>query len=133
MENASPSPPHLGVQSVAMPEHKNSHGAIFGGWLMCQMDLAGTIVSRNYQEDAGAEDILTIKVSELVFEKPVYVGDVIECWVQITDLGKTSITTKISVNARRKSDNKLIENVAHGIFKYVNTKDGKPFAIMRKQ
>ena len=33
------------LRAVAMPADTNAHGDIFGGWLLCQMDLAGTIVS----------------------------------------------------------------------------------------
>ncbi len=29
------------VRAIAMPADTNSHGDIFGGWLLCQMDLAG--------------------------------------------------------------------------------------------
>ena len=35
------------VRAIAMPADTNSHGDIFGGWLLCQMDLAGgTIATR---------------------------------------------------------------------------------------
>lgn len=33
------------LRALAMPADTNPHGDIFGGWLLCQMDLAGTIVA----------------------------------------------------------------------------------------
>ncbi len=30
------------LRAIAMPADTNPHGDIFGGWLLCQMDLAGT-------------------------------------------------------------------------------------------
>ena len=29
------------LRAIAMPADTNPHGDIFGGWLLCQMDLAG--------------------------------------------------------------------------------------------
>ena len=39
------------LRAVAMPADTNPHGDIFGGWLLCQMDLAGTIYSRRVYDD----------------------------------------------------------------------------------
>ena len=33
------------LRAIAMPADTNPHGDIFGGWLLCQMDLAGTTVA----------------------------------------------------------------------------------------
>ena len=34
------------IRTIAMPADTNPHGDIFGGWLLCQMDLAGATVAR---------------------------------------------------------------------------------------
>jgi len=121
----------LGIQCIAMQDHRNNHGTIFGGWLMSQLDLAGSIICRTLlQQD---QEIVTVSVSNLVFEKPIYAGDVIQCWVAIEKVGKSSITTKIQTNAVRKGTQIVDQKVAHGKFIYVCVKDGKPDPIMRKQ
>ena len=33
------------IRTIAMPADTNPHGDIFGGWLLCQMDLAGASVA----------------------------------------------------------------------------------------
>lgn len=121
--------PAVMIRQVAMPQDINSHGAIFGGWLMSQMDLAGTAICREFQKNTKIEDILTVKVIDLVFNKPVYIGDIIECWTDVVAIGTTSITIEIVVNARRKEDNSLVREVAKGIFKYVNTIDGSAVSV----
>ena len=123
--------PYLAIRLVAMPADLNSHGAIFGGWLLGIMDSAGVVTSRQYQHDSSKEDILTVSVSDMTFLSPVYVGDLVECWTTVSHLGNTSITIEIAVNAIRKSNQALIENVAKGTFKFVNTKNRKPTPIKK--
>lgn len=123
--------PELGVRIVAMPSDMNSHGAIFGGFILCQLDLCGTVIARKYQNDSGKEDILTVKVTDVLFKKPVYVGDILECWGTVTELGNTSLTIEIQANAIRRSNQSLVENVACGTFKFVNTIKGKPTPIKK--
>ena len=130
MENAYPSPPHLGIQSVAMPAHKNNHGTVFGGYVMGEMDLAGAIIAKNYLEED--QELVTVSVTDLVFEKPLFAGDVFQCWVSIEKIGTTSITTKIQVDAVRKNTKNIEQNVAHGTFVYVCVKNGVPDAVKRK-
>lgn len=123
--------PQLAIRIVAMPADLNSHGAIFGGWLLGIMDSAGVVTSRKYQYDSSKEDILTVSVSDMTFLSPVYVGDVVECWTSVANIGNTSITIDISVNAIRRSDQSLVENVAKGTFKFVNTKNRKPTPLKK--
>jgi len=35
----------LALQTIAMPRDTNANGDIFGGWLLSQMDLAGSITA----------------------------------------------------------------------------------------
>ena len=35
----------LALQTVAMPKDTNANGDIFGGWLLSQMDIAGSIAA----------------------------------------------------------------------------------------
>lgn len=121
----------LGILEIAMPADQNSHGAIFGGWLLGRCDLAGTIVCRRLQEHPGHEDLLTVSVKDFTFNKPVYIGDVIECWVSIMEIGNTSITAFIDVNVRRKEGGVIEKSIASGTFKYVNVYKGKPKEVKK--
>lgn len=122
--------PQLGIQTVAMPTAQNARGTIFGGWMMGQLDLAGAIIARTLL-DVGQE-VVTVKATDIIFKKPVYSGDVIQCWVTVVKIGNTSITTKITVTVIRKDTGIVEHEVATGDFIYVSLKDGKPSPIARK-
>ena len=40
----------LALQTIAMPKDTNANGDIFGGWLLSQMDLAGSITASELAE-----------------------------------------------------------------------------------
>lgn len=80
-----------------VPANRNEGGSIFGGWIMSQVDIAGSIPA--CQRAAGA--IVTRAVDSFEFKKPVYVGDLISCYAEIIKIGKTSLTVKVDVYAQR--------------------------------
>ncbi|MGB7039959.1 MAG: hotdog domain-containing protein, partial [Xanthobacteraceae bacterium] len=62
-----------------MPADTNPHGDIFGGWLVCQMDLAGATVATRR---AGGR-VVTIAITAMVFHRPVCVGDEVSCYASV--------------------------------------------------
>ena len=98
-----------------MPRDTNPNGDIFGGWLMSQMDVAGSLV-------AGARArgrVATVAVTGFAFHLPVHVGDVVGCYGQIERVGRTSITVRVEawVLRRWQADHRL--KVTEGVFTYV--------------
>ena len=55
------------LRAIAMPADTNPHGDIFGGWLLCQMDLAGSTVATRR---AGGR-VVTIAITAMTFHRPV--------------------------------------------------------------
>ena len=76
-----------------MPADTNANGDIFGGWIMTQMDIAGSILAK---EVAGGRTV-TIAVDAMKFLKPVKVGDVVCFYGEILRIGNTSITLHLEV------------------------------------
>lgn len=102
---------NLCIQVIPMPSDTNANGDIFGGWLMSQMDLAGSVeCKRNYQGR-----YVTITVDKILFSKPIKVGDLLSIYCKILKIGNTSIT--IDVISKTLSNKSL--TVTKGIFKYV--------------
>lgn len=64
------------LRAVAMPADTNPHGDIFGGWLLCQMDLAGTIVATRRARGR----VVTVAITGMTFHRPVMVGDEVTCF-----------------------------------------------------
>jgi acyl-CoA thioesterase YciA len=83
---------------MAMPADTNASGDIFGGWLMSQVDIAGSIVARRRAQGR----IATVAVDSFQFRNPVLVGDVISCYAKITRIGKTSLTINVRAFAERQ-------------------------------
>ena len=85
------------TRMAARPTDTNATGDIFGGWIMSQVDIAGSIAA--YRRAKGR--VVTVAVNEFQFHKPVFVGDLISCYAEVTKVGRTSITVNVEVFAER--------------------------------
>ena len=116
---------NLCIQVIAMPCNTNANGDIFGGWLMSQMDLAGSVECK--RKCPGR--YVTITVEKMVFSKPVKVGDLLSIYCKIKTIGNTSITIDIIAKIKKSLTNEIID-VTTGLFKYVHIdSDNKPICI----
>ena len=114
------------VRTLAMPADTNSAGDIFGGWLMSQMDIAGEITAR---QRARAR-VVTVAIDGMEFHQPVYVGDVVSCYTEITRVGKSSLTIHIEAVAMRGISGKRVK-VTDGTFVYVALdENGRPCPVL---
>ncbi len=115
----------LSLSTIAMPADANANGDIFGGWVMAQMDLAGSIPAKK----AVKNRIVTVAVDKMKFLRPVKVGDRVVCYTQISRVGRTSITIQVDVYAERMTEEKEVK-VTEGDFTYVSiNNNGLPQAI----
>ena len=96
------------VRILAMPAYTNPNGNIFGGWIMAQMDVAGSVVAVEY---AGGR-VTTVAVTSMEFHKPVFVGDLVSCFARIQKVGSTSITVKVEVFVQRARDGQFLHHHA---------------------
>jgi acyl-CoA thioesterase YciA len=87
----------LALRISAMPANTNAAGDIFGGWIMGLMDTAAG--STAHVRANGR--VATVAVSNLVFVRPVKVGNMISCYTEIVSVGRTSMTIDVDVWARR--------------------------------
>ena len=112
-----PGGPHL--RTVAMPRDTNASGAIFGGWTVSQMDLAGgTFVA---QRVPGK--FVTVSIDAMRFLRPVSVGDEVSVYCTLQEEGETSIAVKIETWVRDRSGTNP-EKVTEGVFTYVALDEG---------
>jgi acyl-CoA thioesterase YciA len=110
---------HATLRVVPMPADTNAAGNIFGGWLMSQVDIAGSIVAIRRAQGP----VTTVAVNAFRFHKPVYVGDVVSLYADLKAVGTTSITVDIVVYTERglKHAGKAgsVEKVAEATLTYV--------------
>lgn len=88
------------LRIIPMPADTNAHGTIFGGWVMAQVDLAGSVPA--YERAQGP--IVTVAVNSFLFKEPVFVGDLVSFYARVVKVGRTSITVDVEVFAQRGRD-----------------------------
>jgi acyl-CoA thioesterase YciA len=85
------------LRIVPMPADTNAHGTIFGGWVMAQVDIAGSIPA--WERAQGP--VVTVAVNSFVFKEAVFVGDLVSFYARVLKVGRTSITVDVEVFAQR--------------------------------
>ncbi len=115
----------LVIRVVAMPADTNSSGDIFGGWLLSQMDLAAWVSARKHT----SHRLATVAMDNVVFHRPVFVGDCLLCYASVELIGRTSITVRVDAMVERV-DGGRIEQVTEGRFVLVAIgPDREPVAV----
>ena len=121
------------IRIIPMPQDTNPNGDIFGGWIMSQVDLAGSVVA--VQRIKGR--MATVAVNSFVFKKPVYVGDLVSVYGSITHVGNTSLTVYLEVFAERRLIGEFtreLVKVTEAEFTYVAIDDeGRPRPIPKAE
>jgi acyl-CoA thioesterase YciA len=117
----------LCVRTIAMPADTNQNGDIFGGWLLSQMDLAGSVFA--YKTTLARN--VTVAIEAMTFRKPVFVGDLVSVYGTQVRVGRTSITVHIEAWVQRRNEMGIIL-VTDGNFTYVAIDEkGRPQEIAR--
>ena len=111
------------IRVAAMPSDANYNGDIFGGWLMGQVDVAGSIPALHRAKGRVA----TVAVNSFVFKQPIFVGDVVSFYTRIVKVGTTSITVEVEVYAQRDPAKPVCVKVTEAMLTYVAVgEDRKP-------
>jgi acyl-CoA thioesterase YciA len=125
---ALPTDKELVLKVIPMPGDCNANGDIFGGWVMAQVDLAGSVIPARHTQGRMA----TVAVNEFIFKQPVRVGDILSFFSEVTRIGRTSVTVKVEVFAERfRSQGRYIK-VTEASVTYVAIDDqGRPREIAK--
>lgn len=86
------------LRVVPMPSDANHTGDIFGGWIMSQVDIAGSIPALRLAKGR----IATVAVNAFTFRQPVLIGDLVSFYADVVRVGRTSITVDVEVYAERR-------------------------------
>jgi acyl-CoA thioesterase YciA len=109
------------LRVVAMPSDANYAGDIFGGWLMGQVDVAGSIPALHRARGRVA----TVAVNSFVFKQPIFVGDLVSFYAHIIRIGTTSITVDVEVYVQREPENPTCHKVTEATLTYVAVGDDR--------
>jgi len=87
----------LALRVMATPADTNAAGDIFGGWIMSQVDIAGSVIACRRAQGR----VVTVAVNSFLFKQPVFTGDLISCYAEIIHTGRTSLTVHVRAFAER--------------------------------
>jgi len=111
------------LRVLAMPSDCSYIGDVFGGWIMGQVDIAGSIPAVHRARGR----VVTVAINSLVFKQPLFVGDVVSFYAHITKVGRTSITVNVEVYAQRDPVKPTCVRVTEATLTYVAIgEDRKP-------
>jgi acyl-CoA thioesterase YciA len=114
------------LRVLPMPTDANVYGDVFGGWIMAQVDIAGSLPAVRRANGRVA----TIAVNSFLFKHPVFVGDLLSFYADIVKVGNTSITVYVEVYAERNRLQADTVKVTEATLTYVATgEDRKPRPI----
>jgi acyl-CoA thioesterase YciA len=118
------------LRITLLPRDTNRHGTIFGGVIMSYIDMAGAVEAR---KSCGPHNFVTVAMDKVVFHKPVFVGDLVSFYTKTLKIGRTSVTTKVIVEAiRADTQKKARVTEAEVVFVAVD-ENWKPVPVSRKK
>ncbi|HIJ38825.1 MAG TPA: acyl-CoA thioesterase [Rhodospirillaceae bacterium] len=103
------------LRMVPMPCDVNPSGDVFGGWVMAQVDIAGSIPARCRARGRVA----TVAVNAFHFKQAISVGDLLSFYADIVKIGTSSITIQVQVYAVRNPAEPFIVKVTEATLTYV--------------
>ena len=116
----------LVMRVMPMPADANGNGDIFGGWIMAQVDVAGSILPARIAKGR----IATVAVNQFIFKQPVSIADLLSFYARVERIGTTSVTVNVEVYAERNPANLHVVKVTEANLTYVAIdRDGRPRPI----
>jgi acyl-CoA thioesterase YciA len=86
------------IRITLLPRDTNSQGTIFGGVILSYIDTAGAIQAHRHTH---MDRFVTVAMKEVIFHKPVFVGDLVSFYADVVRVGTTSITVRVVVEVER--------------------------------
>ena len=117
------------LRVAPMPRDANQTGDIFGGWIMAQVDIAGSIAAVRVARGRVA----TVAVNSFQFRQPVLVGDVVSFYADVVRVGRTSITVNVEVYAQRRPEREQVAKVTEATLTYVAIDDKRQPRVVTAQ
>jgi len=118
------------IRITLLPRDTNSQGTNFGGVILSYIDTAGAIEAHRH---TGMQRFVTVAMKEVIFHKPVFVGDLVSFYAETLRVGTTSITVHVIVEVERLGKGERVRvrvTEAEVIYVAVNEK-GEKIAIQQ--
>ena len=104
------------IRITLLPRYTNSAGTIFGCVIISYIDMAGAIEAHRR---TGMDRFVTVAMREVIFHKPVFVGDLVSFYAETVSIGHTSITIRVIVETERVGSRTEVVRVTEAEVVYV--------------
>ena len=112
--------------SVMMPSQANPNGNVFGGEIMKMMDSVAYACSVRYAHS----NVVTARVDELEFHKPIFIGDLVTCTAKVVFVGHSSMEVFVNVEVQDLEREDNPERALTAYFTMVALdRNGRPHAV----
>lgn len=81
------------ISDVMLPSQANPAGNVHGGEIMKMMDVAASVVAMRH----ARSNVVTLRVDELIFHHPIYVGQLVTCEAELVYVGNSSMEIQVCV------------------------------------
>ena len=95
MQNNTDDRRQLLMSEMMTPEKANFAGNIHGGYLLQLLDKVDYACAARY----CGHYVVTLSVDQVIFKKPIHVGELITCYANINYVGRTSMEVGVKVVA----------------------------------
>jgi acyl-CoA thioesterase YciA len=114
------------IRITLLPRDTNSVGTIFGGVILSYIDTAGAIQAHRHTQ---MERFVTVAMREVIFHKPVFVGDLVSFYAETVRVGTTSITVRVIVESERLGKDERVRVTEAEVIYVAVDKHGKKTSI----
>lgn len=112
---------------ICMTKDIGVHGNLFGGVLLSKIDEAAALFAVN---ECKTPRMVTLKIEELIFEKPIKVGQCIDIYGKVIKVGNSSINIYIECIKPNLYVPEKYETVCRTTITFVKIdEDGRPIPI----
>jgi len=107
---------------TVFPQDCNPHNTLFGGKILAELDVCAAALARRFIYETDCDGIVTLKINEVVFKKPAFIGDLIMMYAEVINVGESSVTIKCHVYREDLQGNN--EFMVSAVLVFVSVKDG---------
>jgi acyl-CoA hydrolase len=119
-----PSDSAVEATHLVLPPDTNQHGTAFGGIIMQWMDVAAGIAGARHCRNG----VVTAAVDDIVFRRPIHLGDVVVVKASVNFAGRTSL--EVGVKVEREDTTGTREHCLTGYFTMVSVDaQGRPVEV----
>lgn len=113
------------VSQLMLPSDANPMGNVHGGTIMKLADTVGGVVAARHSR----QRVVTVRMDEMSFLQPVYVGDLVTLKASVNDVGRTSMEVGVRVEAENLRTGKVVHtSSAHLVYVALDA-EGRPAEV----